>query len=80
MIQGEGFAVIKYFVMSCKMYIKEAIRVVEKRMVHFNLSYLSMRKHGKDTTSSPQPKALDVKSQQWVVRMKSLYIKTLLGC
>ena len=38
--------------MSCKTYIKEAIRVVEKRMVNFNLSYPSTRRHGKDTPFS----------------------------
>ena len=38
--------------MSCKTYIKEAIRVVEKRMVDFNLSYPSTRRHGKDTPFS----------------------------
>ena len=35
--------------MSCETYIKEAIGVVEKRMVDFNLSYPSTRRHGKDT-------------------------------
>ena len=38
--------------MSCKTYIKEAIRLVEKRMVDFNLSYPSTRRHGKDTPFS----------------------------
>ena len=50
MIQGEGFVMIECFVMSCKTYIKEAFRVVEKRMVDFNLFYLSTRRHGKDAS------------------------------
>ena len=49
MIQGEDCDETKYFAMSCKTYIKEAIRVVEKRMADFNLSYPSIRRHGRDT-------------------------------
>ena len=51
-IQGEDCIMTECYAMSCKTYIGEAIRVVEKRMVDFNLSYPSTRRHGKDTPFS----------------------------
>ena len=48
MIQGEDCDKIECFAKGCKTYIKEAIQVVEKRMVDFNLSRPSTRRHGKD--------------------------------
>ena len=51
-IQAEDCDKTECYAMSCKKYIKEAIRVVEKRMVDFNLSYPSTRRHGKDTPFS----------------------------
>ena len=65
---------IVYFAMSCKVYVKEAIRFVEKRILNFKLSYLSIRRNGNDYQSSLQPKALNVEIRNGYARMKSHYI------
>ena len=71
-IQGEDCIMTECYAMSCKTYIKEAIRVVEKRMVDFNLSYPSTRRHGKDTpfsssTYRPERDELDMCSEDEIM-------------
>ena len=76
-IQGEECTMTECYAMSCKTYIKEAIRVVEERMVDFNLSYPSTRKYGKDTqfslsTYRPEREEMDMCSEDEITLYQNL--------
>ena len=57
---------IVYFTMSCKVYVKEAIRFVEKRILNFKLSYLSIRRNGNDIPIFSSTKSLERGNQKWI--------------
>ena len=59
------------------MYIKEEIRVVEKRMFDFNLSYLSIRRHGNEksilsSTKSPECEESEMSSKNEITLHENL--------
>ena len=69
-IQGEDCIMTECYAMSCKTYIKEAIRVVEKRMVDFNCLTLQQEDMVK-THKFPRPLIdLNVKKHTCVAKMK----------
>ena len=79
-IQGDGFAMIQCFAKTCKAYIKKQLDMLRKEL--WILTCLTAQQGDMVMMHHffPPPKDLSLKNQKWIVRMKSLYIETLLGC